>query len=194
MNFWSGLPHSLKDAPAPKVSNMKLRSFIIIALAAFVFGSCSQNMEVVRSGERLEDSPKPVADPNAAPLLAPDGGGGQPQIPPFVKAYFMHMWVEALYSTPGNKHPNPNWQSPLKDPVNGQVWCTDCHTSGQIDFSKIPKMRSPMVDDLEKDKQFMADLMKKWVARLNSDEFGAKAKLKSPVTCLTCHATNPELD
>src|SRR5262245_53690669 len=26
--------------------------------------------------------------------------------------------------------------------------------------------------------------VKKWVARLNSDEFGAKAKLKGPVTCL----------
>jgi hypothetical protein len=66
--------------------------------------------------------------------------------------------------------------------------------SGQIDFSKIPKMRHPLVDDLEKDKTFMAGLMKKWVARLNSDEYGAKAKLKGPVTCLTCHATNPELD
>ena len=40
----------------------------------------------------------------------------------------------------------------------------------------------------------MVGLMKKWVARLNSDEFGAKAKLKGPVTCLTCHATNPETD
>jgi hypothetical protein len=115
-------------------------------------------------------------------------------VPPFVKAYFMHMWVEALYSTPQNKHPNPSWQSPLKDPVDGRVWCTDCHVSGQIDFSKIPKIRNPMVDDFEKDKQFMAGLMKKWVERLNSDEFAAKAKLKGPVTCLTCHATNPELD
>ena len=195
MSFWSELPPSLRDTNlAPKVNNMRLLSFIVLALAGFFLASCSQNMEVVHSGERLEDSPKPVADPNAAPLLVADGGSGQPQIPPFVKAYFMHMWVEALYSTPQNKHPNPNWQSPLKDPVNGQVWCTDCHTSGQIDFSKIPKMRSPMVDDLEKDKQFMVDLMKKWVERLNSDEFGAKAKLKAPVTCLTCHATNPELD
>jgi hypothetical protein len=173
---------------------MRFRSFILIGFAAFIFASCSQNMEVVRTGERLEDSPKLVADPNAAPLAQPDGAGGQPKIPPFVKAYFMHTWVEALYSTPTNKHPNPSWQSPLKDSENGRVWCTDCHTSGQIDFSKIPKMRSPMVDDLEKDKPFMADLMKKWVARLNSDEFGAKAKLKAPVTCLTCHATNPELD
>jgi hypothetical protein len=33
--------------------------------------------------------------------------------------------------------------------------------------------------------------MKKWVARLNSPEFGAKSKLKQEVTCLTCHETNP---
>src|SRR6266481_901561 len=169
--------------------------FAFILLFVFLLTACSQNVEVDRSGERLEDSPKPAAVSTAAPLTHPGGAApDEPKVPPFVKAYFMHMWVEALYSTPQNKHPNPNWKSPLEDPVNGRVWCTDCHTSGQIDFSKIPKMRHPMVDDLEKDKQFMAGLMKKWVERLNSDEFGAKAKLKAPVTCLTCHATNPELD
>ena len=118
------------------------------------------------------------------------------QVPPFVKAFFMHTWVEALYGPglPPNKNPNPNWQSPLKDPVNGRVWCTDCHVNTDIDFSKIPKMRTPQVADLENNHAFMVALMKKWVARLNSDEFGAKAKLKGPVTCLTCHATNPEFD
>ena len=174
---------------------MKCRFLVFLTL---LLAGCSQNIEVVNSGERLEDSPKPVADSNPAPLARPGSaaapGEDQPKIPPFVKAYFMHMWVEALYGTPGNKHPNPKWQSPLKDPVNGRVWCTDCHVSGQIDFSKIPKTRTPLVDDFEKDKDFMAGLMKKWVARLNSDEFGAKAKLKGTVTCLTCHATNPELD
>ena len=169
---------------------MKFR--FVLFLTLFLAG-CSQNVEMVNSGERLEDSPKPAADSSAAPL-ARAGSTDEPKIPPFVKAYFMHMWVEALYSTPQNKHPNPNWQSPLKDPENGRVWCTDCHTSGQIDFSKIPKMRNPMVDDLEKDKTFMVGLMKKWVARLNSDEFGAKAKLKGQVTCLSCHATNPETE
>jgi len=172
---------------------MKLRFVLLLTL---LMTACSQNIETVNSGERLEDSPKPAADANAAPLTHPGATAGEeePKIPPFVKAYFMHMWVEALYSTPQNKHPNPNWQSPLKDPENGRVWCTDCHTSGQVDFSKIPKVRNPMVDSFEKDKEFMAGLMKKWVARLNSDEFKAKAKLKGTVTCLTCHATNPELD
>ena len=172
---------------------MKLSLILFLTL---LLAGCSQNIEVVSSGERLEDSPKPASDPNATPLAHANAGAGEaePQIPPFVKAFFMHTWVEALYSTPTNKHPNPNWQSPLKDPVNGRVWCTDCHVSGQIDFTKIPKMRHPMVDDLEKDKTFMVGLMKKWVARLNSDEFKAKAKLKGSVTCLTCHATNPELD
>ena len=170
---------------------MKYRCVLVLAL---VLAGCSQNIEVVNSGERLEDSPKAAVDPKAAPLARTGAEGEEPKIPPFVKAFFMHTWVEALYSVPKNKHPNPNWQSPLKDPENGRVWCTDCHTSGQVDFSKIPKMRHPMVDDLEKDKEFMAGLMKKWVARLNSDEYGAKAKLKGTVTCLTCHATNPELD
>ena len=170
---------------------MKFRFLLIFAL---LLAGCSQNVEFVNSGERLEDSPKPSADSNVAPLARPEASADVKDIPPFVKAYFMHMWVEALYSPPQNKHPNPSWQSPLKDPENGRVWCTDCHMSKDIDFSKIPKMRNPMVDDLEKDKTFMAGLMKKWVARLNSDDFGAKAKLKGPVTCLTCHATNPEND
>ena len=174
-------------------ANMKLWFVLFLT---FLLAGCSQNIEVVGSGERLEDTPKPAVDPNAAPLAraGSDKEEDQPKIPPIVKAYFMHMWVAALYSRPENKHPNPNWQSPLKDPVNGRVWCTDCHVSGQVDFSKIPKVRTPMVADFEKDKEFMVGLMKKWVARLNSDEFGAKAKLKGTVTCLTCHATNPELE
>jgi hypothetical protein len=170
---------------------MKVRLLLVFIL---LLAGCSQNVEFVNSGERLGDSPKPAADPNAAPLARAAAAANEPDIPPVVKAYFMHMWVEALYSPPQNKNPNPNWESPLKDPVNGRVWCTDCHTSGDIDFSKIPKMRTPMVDQLESDKMFMADLMKKWVGRLNSDDFGAKPKLKGTVTCLTCHATNPELE
>ena len=168
--------------------------FLFFLLFALLLAGCSQNMEVVNSGERLEDSPQPNVDSNAAPLARSQASADVKDIPPFVKAYFMHTWVEALYGPPQNKHPNPSWQSPLKDPENERVWCTDCHMSKDIDFSKIPKMRNPMVDDLEKDKTFMAGLMKKWVARLNSDEFGAKAKLNGPVTCLTCHATNPEND
>ena len=172
---------------------MKTCFFVLTSLLLLSSG-CNQNLEVVNSGERLEDSPRPAADPNARPLALAGEASGEKKIPPFVKAYFMHMWVEALYSKPQNKTPNPHWESPLMDPENGRVWCTDCHTSGQIDFEKIPKIRDPMVNDLEKDKEFMVALMKKWVARLNSDEFFAKAKLKGPVTCLTCHATNPALE
>lgn len=171
--------------------SMKFVFFILMTSLLFLSG-CNQNLEVVHSGERLDNSPKPVADPNAKPL-ARAGEPTEKKVPPFVKAYFMHMWVEALYSKPQNKNPNPKWESPLVDPKEGRVWCTDCHTSGQVDFAKIPKMRNPMVDQFESDKEFMAALMKKWVARLNSDEFGAKAKLKKPVTCLTCHETNPAM-
>ena len=168
---------------------------LLTLVAAIIISGCNQNIEVVRSGERLEDAPKPAAKADEPPLVRPEGRGAggeeEREVPPFVKAYFMHMWVEALYSKPQNKNPNPNWESPLADPVNSRVWCTDCHVSGQVDFAKIPKMRVPLVDQYENDKHFMVDLMKKWVARLNSDEYKAKAKLKQPVTCLTCHATNP---
>jgi len=172
---------------------MKRLVFILPLLLLF---GCNQNMETVNAGETLENSPKPTVDPNAKPLARADGAGGpmagmSGDVPPFVKAYFMHNFVEALYSTPKNFNPNPKWESPLKDPQNGRVWCTDCHMSTTIDFSKIPFERTPGVDRVEKDKVFMAGLMKKWVARLNSDQFGAKTKLKKEVTCLTCHETNP---
>src|ERR1051325_181934 len=102
--------------------------FRFVLFLTILMAGCSQNIQVVNSGERLEDSPKPTADPKATPLAHADSGAEQgPEVPPFVKAYFMHMWVEALYSTPQNKHPNPNWKSPLQDPENGRVWCTDCH-------------------------------------------------------------------
>src|SRR5438105_2665062 len=160
-----------------------MRSVVLILISSvLLLSGCNQNMEVVNSGETLENSPKPVADPNARPLGKADPDPSDIEVPPFVKAFFMHTWVESLYMPPPNKNPNPNWESPLLDPVNGRVWCTDCHVNTDIDFGKIPKMRTPEVGQLESNKQFMAALMKKWVARLNSDQFGAKAKLKGPVT------------
>ena len=164
-------------------------AFVVMVLLV----ACDQNVDRVNTGERLEDAPpveavQPSAG-GAAPLERP--AGMESEVPPFVKAYFMHMFVEALYSTPQNKMPNPNWTSPLKDPVNGRVWCTDCHVSGQVNFANIPKQRLPMVDQYEQDREFMKDLMTKWVARLNSDEYFAKAKIKEEVTCTTCHATDP---
>jgi hypothetical protein len=165
-------------------------SVLTLALGAV---ACSQNIEPVSNGERLEDS---VASPpiTGNPLaIAPDSDASEePEVPPFVKAFFMHTWVEALYSVPANNNPNPDWTSPLLDPVDGRVWCTDCHVSGQVNFENIPKQRLPLTAVYENDHEFMADLMRKWVARLNSDEYFAKAKLGRPVDCLTCHATHPD--
>ena len=175
-----------------------MKRFWVLALLAVLAAACSQNMEEVPDGERLEDA-APPAPATGTPLAMPDvfgeaevEGFGEDEAPPFVKAYFMHLWVEALYSVPANRNPNPAWSSPLTDPVNGRVWCTDCHVSGQVNFQNIPKQRVPLVDQYENDHEFMADLMRKWVARLNSEEFGARAKLSGPVTCLTCHATDPD--
>ncbi len=189
-----------------------VEGFLIGLLLFGLTAACSQNVEGVRNGTPIEETPlppQPGGNPLAiAPEAAPEVAGEAPQVaggamegleagmddevPPFVKAYFMHMWVEALYSPPQNNNPNPDWESPLADPVNGRVWCTDCHVSGQVNFENIPKQRMPMTDVYENDHEFMADLMRKWVERLNSDEYFASAKLARPVDCLTCHATHPD--
>ena len=175
---------------------------IVFAVSLAILAGCNQNVTTVGTGERLEDAPPVTADPNPRPLPAaepPMAGGGAPgmrregvtgEVPPFLKVFFMHKFVEALYSVPQNPNPNPRWQSPLKDAENGRVWCTDCHSS-DLNFANMPKQRMPQHDELEKNHEFMVELMTKWVARLNSDEFRAKAKLKQPVQCLTCHETDP---
>lgn len=185
--------------------NGLLAGVLMLGLVA----GCSQNVEGVSGGTRIEETPLP-SQPGGNPLaIAPQAavgtetavaggtlaeGGMDDEVPPFVKAFFMHTWVEALYSPPANNNPNPNWESPLIDPVNGRVWCTDCHVSGQVNFENIPKQRVPMTEIYENDHEFMADLMRKWVARLNSDEYFASAKLARPVDCLTCHETHPDPD
>ena len=85
---------------------------ILILVSVLLLSGCDQNVDRVGTGERLEDA-QPVA-PSAQPLARPEGM--ESDVPPFVKAYFMHMFVEALYSKPQNKNPNPNWASPLTDP------------------------------------------------------------------------------
>src|SRR5689334_625031 len=115
-----------------------MKVIYLLAVVMFV-AACSQNIEPVSHGERVENAPEVDAAANPRPLAAPEGAAGEVEVPLFVKAYFMHNFVEALYSVPTNKHPNPNWSSPLKDPVNNRVWCTDCHTDPSIDFGKIPK-------------------------------------------------------
>jgi hypothetical protein len=164
----------------------------VAVLSLFLIG-CDQNVQRVNSDERLEDAaPVAPAIPSAGGPMA-DGGdrmSGNPERMPIYKVFFMHQFVEALYSVPKNSEPNPKWTSPLKDPVNDRVWCTDCHSS-EFDFAKMPSQRFPETDALEQNHEFMVELMTKWVGRLNSDEFRAKAKLKGEVTCTTCHAKDP---
>jgi hypothetical protein len=159
-----------------------------------IIAGCNQNAKDVREGGTLADAPKPVAD-NDKPLAGAGGGGAPPMMrdveKTIAKAFFMHRFVEALYSVPKNPEPNPKWSSPLKDPDKGRVLCTDCHDPKKADMSRFPAERTPKVDELEKDHEFMVELMTKWVGRLNSGEFGAKEKLARTVTCLTCHAKDP---
>jgi hypothetical protein len=172
-----------------------MKTICLLLSLVLLLVACDQNVTRVSTGERLEDAPPIDVAPSALPADAAAEAfnqipGMEGRVPPFVKVFFMHQFVEALYSVPQNQHPNPKWESPLKDPVNGRVWCTDCH-GDQFNFANMKKERFPMVDALEKDHEFMVELMTKWVGRLNSDEFRAKAKLKRPVECLTCHQKDP---
>ena len=56
--------------------------FGFLILLILLLTACSQNMDTVNSGERLEDSPKPAADPNVAPLARAGAAEEQPKIPP----------------------------------------------------------------------------------------------------------------
>ncbi len=179
-----------------------IRKLSVLCCFSLLLG-CSQNSENVNTGETLQSGPKPVVDANARPLAdsaqaeAPAVGpmqnrDGAPVDPQMMlnKAFFMQHFVAALYSKPTNQNPNPKWTSPLKDAQSGQVVCGDCHT--KADMSRLPiQESSPAIEKLHANKEFMVDLMTKWVARLNSGEFGAKMKLKGEVTCTTCHATDP---
>jgi hypothetical protein len=175
-----------------------IRTIVLLLSLTLLLAGCDQNVTRVGGNERLEDAAPIKVDPAARPLAGdamPVGGEAMPpgmegKIPPFHKVFFMHQFVEALYSVPKNKNPNPKWQSPLKDPENAKVWCNDCH-GDSFDFTKMPKQRTQLTEMLENDHEFMVELMTKWVARLNSDEFRAKAKLKGPVQCTTCHETDP---
>jgi hypothetical protein len=109
-----------------------MRTTVLFLSLAILLAGCDQNATRVGGNERLEDAPPIKVDPNDRPLagVAPPLSdeamppGMEGRIPPFHKVFFMHQFIEALYSVPKNKMPNPNWQSPLKDTENGRVWCT----------------------------------------------------------------------
>lgn len=119
---------------------------------------------------------------------ADEGHGGGPE-GQFAKIHFMKKFVAALTSRPQNAHPNPTWESPLKD-ASVVVQCSDCHKSGDLDFNKMREMDpgAEKVDRFRHAPQYMIPLMQKWVERLNR-ELGPR--LKAPVTCTTCHAVDP---
>jgi len=179
------------------------RTTVLIFSLLLLLG-CNQNSENTSTGETLENGPKPTVDANARPPLADavsaqnsgggpfsGGAGGRPDPQMMLnKAYFMQHFVAALTSIPSNNNPNPKWSSPLKDPQSDKVKCGDCHT--KADMSQLPQQESsPAIEQMHADKEFMVDLMTKWVAKLNNPEFGAKGKLKAEVTCTTCHAKDP---
>ena len=53
-----------------------MKKFLLfLFVSVLLLSGCNQNMEVVSSGETLDNSPKPVADPSAKPLAAAAADG-----------------------------------------------------------------------------------------------------------------------
>ena len=92
----------------------------------------------------------------------------------------MQHFVAALTSLPSNNNPNPKWSSLLKDLDAGKVKCGDCHT--KADMSGLSQQQnSPAIEQLHANKEFMVDLMTKWVAKLNNPDFGARMRGDGPI-------------
>jgi hypothetical protein len=102
----------------------------------------------------------------------------------------MVNFVSALKEKPQNKNPAANWKPLLKDPTTSSMLCASCH--GRIgermeqNLAQLTsKGRNPKYAD---DKQFMVDLMERWVEKLNKHAGGLLTKA---VVCLDCHDTDP---
>ena len=117
-----------------------MRPLALVIPLALILSSCNQNMETVRNGEALSASPKTGCQHQCASARHSHGGDAMPDVPPFVKAYFMHQFVEALYSTPQNFNPNPKWAThAVRSRKRTGVDCTDCHVNTQNRFREDPQ-------------------------------------------------------
>ena len=163
---------------------------VFLFVLALPLSGCSQNIEVVNSGETLEDSPKPAADPNVKPLAAAAANAEGED--PAVREGVLHAYVGRGPLQSAAEQASESELAVASE--RSREWTRVVHRLPRhtgYRFFEDSEDADPHGRRSGERQDFMVGLMKKWVARLNSDEFGAKAKLKGTVTCLTCHATNP---
>ena len=101
----------------------------------------------------------------------------------------MIRFVKALKERPTNQNPAANWKPLLKDPTTPAMLCSLCHVdTGKAMEQNLARFDRPPPKEFSQNKAFMANLMERWVHRLNRE---AKTYLVKAVVCLDCHDTDP---
>jgi hypothetical protein len=101
----------------------------------------------------------------------------------------MVRFVKALKERPTNRNPAANWKPLLKDPSTPSMLCSVCHGNpGKRMEQTVARSDTPPLKEYAQNKAFMANLMERWVERLNRE---AKPYLVKAVVCLDCHDSDP---
>ena len=102
----------------------------------------------------------------------------------------MTSFVKALREKPTNKNAASNWKPLLKPEAGQSMLCATCHgETGKAMEANLPRFKDfPRPAKYADNKAFMAHLMERWVKRVNRD---LSDLLVQPVTCLSCHETDP---
>jgi hypothetical protein len=99
----------------------------------------------------------------------------------------MVRFVKALRERPQNANPARSWRPLLKDPSGSSMLCSVCHASAGAAMERnIASFDRPPPAGL--DRQFMINLMERWVRELNVN---MKDQLVKAVGCIDCHEIDP---
>lgn len=141
----------------------------------------------VRHGERLTG----IVTCTTCHEEDPSGSAGERQERAMRYAYFMTTFLRALKEKPTtNREPAEQWKPLLTEAGAEALRCSTCHAGTSIarmdGLMKQPPLPRP--EAAARDKEFMVDLMEKWVEKLNQE---AAPHLRNAVTCLDCHDRDP---
>jgi len=189
------------DTPKPNFLMGLLLGVVVGGLGAIAF---TGGKKVPAKTQEEDHSTHAHAQPNSPAKLPedhPPAGGGAGGAPPHAgggadrgassaaKSHFMKKFVKALTEPPENKWANGKYKPLLKDASN-PLACANCHDPEKYNVEGMKAMDPGhhKVQRFRENPNFMVQLMRKWVARLNQLHAD---KLTKRVECADCHAIDP---